>query len=42
MAKTFLIAVLRLVPPPKTAAPSVKELVEAIIGSLKFLVRNFL
>ena len=37
--KTFFIDVFKLAPPPKTEDPSVKLLVEAIIGSRKCLVR---
>jgi hypothetical protein len=42
MSKTFLTPVLILLPPPNTDAPSVKELVEAIAGSLKCLDKNVL
>jgi hypothetical protein len=42
MSKMFWTEALRLEPPPKTEAPSVKELDDAMAGSLKCLVRNVL
>jgi hypothetical protein len=42
MSKMFFTAVVRLLRPPKTEAPSVNELEAAIAGSLKWRERTVL